>query len=159
MRNGMVDASQDNMLKITNDGRKLCNGSEADQAKTSRMHEGSKVNACISNTIQDMGRKQREKISTARFLRLSRRRKTTAHSMCMMISGRNLLQRGYLQKRYAFIHEADSDAKKKVLFSKVRAGQVRILIGSTPEDWVPGPMCRKGSSHSMILTVRGDRRM
>ena len=129
VRNGMVDASQDNMLKITNDGRKLA----MDQrliSETLPDHEGSKVNACISNICR-IWEESREKRSVQLvFCDISTPKNDGSFNVYDDIRMK-LIAKGIPAEEIRFIHEADSDVKKKALFSRVRAGEVRVLIGST----------------------------
>ena len=139
IRNGMVDASEDNMLKITNEGRKLA----LDQRLMNDMLEddpNSKVNECCKN-IYDIWNKTMDKKSTQLvFCDLSTPKQ---FEECIDENGnykftdvyndlrRKLVLKGIPKEQVAFIHEADNEVKKKELFSKVRNGEVRVLIGST----------------------------
>ncbi len=129
VRNGMVDASQDNMLKITNDGRKLA----MDQRLISENlpdHEGSKVNACISNIYRIWDESREKKSVQLVFCDISTPKNDGSFNVYDDIRMK-LTAKGIPAEEIRFIHEADSDAKKKALFSRVRAGEVRVLIGST----------------------------
>ena len=129
VRNGMVDASQDNMLKITNDGRKLA----MDQRLISENlpdHEGSKVNACISNIYRIWDESREKKSAQLVFCDISTPKNDGSFNVYDDIRMK-LTAKGIPAEEIRFIHEADSDAKKKALFSRVRAGEVRVLIGST----------------------------
>ena len=129
VRNGMVDASQDNMLKITNDGRKLA----MDQRLISENlpdHEGSKVNACISNIYRIWDESREKKSAQLVFCDISTPKNDGSFNVYDDIRMK-LTAKGIPAEEIRFIHEADSDAKKKTLFSRVRAGEVRVLIGST----------------------------
>ena len=129
VRNGMVDASQDNMLKITNDGRKLA----MDQRLISENlpdHEGSKVNACISNIYRIWDESREKRSAQLVFCDISTPKNDGSFNVYDDIRTK-LIAKGIPAEEIRFIHEADSDVKKKALFSRVRAGEVRVLIGST----------------------------
>ena len=129
VRNGMVDSKDDNMLKITNDGRKLA----LDQRMINPMlpdFEGSKLNACVDN-IQRIWTETADKKSTQLvFCDLSTPKKDGSFNTYDDIRNK-LIKRGVPKEEIKFIHEANSETKKKELFKKVRKGEVRILIGST----------------------------
>ena len=129
VRNGMVDASQDNMLKITNDGRKLA----MDQRLISENlpdHEGSKVNACISNICRIWEESREKRSAQLVFCDISTPKNDGSFNVYDDIRTK-LIAKGIPAAEIRFIHEADSDVKKKALFSGVRTGEVRVLIGST----------------------------
>ena len=129
VRNGMVDATQDNMLKITNDGRKLA----MDQRLISENlpdHEGSKVNVCISNICRIWEESREKKSAQLVFCDISTPKNDGSFNVYDDIRTK-LIAKGIPAEEIRFIHEADSDVKKKALFSRVRAGEVRVLIGST----------------------------
>lgn len=129
VRNGMVDASQDNMLKITNDGRKLA----MDQRLISENlpdHEGSKVNACISNICRIWEESREKRSAQLVFCDISTPKNDGSFNVYDDIRTK-LIAKGIPAEEIRFIHEADSDVKKKALFSRVRTGEVRVLIGST----------------------------
>ena len=129
VRNGMVDASQDNMLKITNDGRKLA----MDQRLISENlpdHEGSKVNACISNICRIWEESSEKRSAQLVFCDISTPKNDGSFNVYDDIRTK-LIAKGIPAEEIRFIHEADSDVKKKALFSRVRTGEVRVLIGST----------------------------
>lgn len=129
IRNGGVDSRVDNMLKITNDGRKLA----LDQRMLNEMlpdDEGSKVNACI-NEVYRIWEENTDKRSTQLlFCDLSTPKGEGIFSVYSDIR-KKLIERGIPESEIKFIHEADTEAKKQELFKKVRKGEVRILIGST----------------------------
>lgn len=129
VRNGDIDASIDNMLKITNDGRKLA----LDQRLINPMlpdFEGSKLNACVDN-IYRIWQEGKEKYSAQLFFcDLSTPKNDGNFSVYDDIRGK-LIERGIPADEIKFIHEADTEAKKMELFKKVRKGEVRILMGST----------------------------
>ena len=159
---GIVDASTDNMLKITSDGRKLgldqrvINPDLPDEA-------GSKVNLCVDNIYSVWQDGQADKLTQLVFCDLSTPKAAVPASRAAKAAGGNLdspelhaleaaigqdtaeepaftiyddireklVARGIPREQIAFIHEANTEARKKELFAKVRAGQVRVLMGST----------------------------
>ena len=159
---GIVDASTDNMLKITSDGRKLgldqrvINPDLPDEA-------GSKVNLCVDNIYSVWKDGQADKLTQLVFCDLSTPKAAVPASRAAKAAGGNLdspelhaleaaigqdtaeepaftiyddireklVARGIPREQIAFIHEANTEARKKELFAKVRAGQVRVLMGST----------------------------
>ena len=159
---GIVDASTDNMLKITSDGRKLgldqrvINPDLPDEA-------GSKVNLCVDNIYSVWKDGQADKLTQLVFCDLSTPKAAAPASRAAKAAGGNLdspelhaleaaigqdtaeepaftiyddireklVARGIPREQIAFIHEANTEARKKELFAKVRAGQVRVLMGST----------------------------
>ena len=129
VRNGMVDASVDNMLKITNDGRKLA----LDQRLINPMlpdFEGSKLNACV-DAMFDTWEKGKEKRSTQLFFCDLSTPKNDGNFSVYDDIRKKLTERGVPSEEIKFIHEADTETKKLELFKKVRRGDVRILMGST----------------------------
>lgn len=129
VRNGMVDASVDNMLKITNDGRKLA----LDQRLINDMlpdYEGSKLNACVDN-IYRIWEEGKDKYSAQLFFcDLSTPKSDDTFSVYTDIR-KKLIERGVPENEVQFIHDADTEAKKLELFKKTRKGEVRLLMGST----------------------------
>ena len=159
---GIVDASTDNMLKITSDGRKLgldqrvINSDLPDEA-------GSKVNLCVDNIYSVWKEGQADKLTQLVFCDLSTPKTAVPASRAAKAAGGNLdspelhaleaaigqdtseepaftiyddireklVARGIPREQIAFIHEANTEVRKKELFAKVRAGQVRVLMGST----------------------------
>ncbi len=129
VRKGNVDASVDNMLKITNDGRKLA----LDQRMLNEMlpdFEGSKINACIDNIYRIWEETADKKSAQLVFCDLSTPKNDGTFSVYNDIR-KKLIERGIPENQVKFIHEADTDVKKKELFQKVRKGEVRVLLGST----------------------------
>ena len=131
VRSGLVEPTVDNMLKITNDGRKcaldqrLLNDMLPDEAD-------SKVNRCAKNAY-DIWEETAEKKSTQLiFCDLSTPKNDGTFNVYDDIREK-LVEKGIPREEIAFIHEAGTEAKKAELFAKVRAGQVRILLGSTPK--------------------------
>lgn len=128
IRDGTVDPHEDNMLKITNDGRKLA----LDQRLINELlpeNKNSKVNACIKNILKIYHATVVEKSTQLVFCDMSTPR-NDAFNVYDEIRNK-LLEEGIPESEIAYIHNAKTDVKKKELFSKVREGKVRILIGST----------------------------
>ena len=129
VRNGMVDASVDNMLKITNDGRKLA----LDQRLINPMlhdFEGSKLNACVDAMFETWEKGKEKRLTQLFFCDLSTPKNDGNFSVYDDIR-KKLIERGVPAEEIKFIHEANTEAKKLELFKKVRRGDVRILMGST----------------------------
>jgi hypothetical protein len=129
VRAKLVEPYQDNMLKITNDGRKLA----LDQRLMSPMlpdHEDSKVNACVENVFRLWQENSGKKLTQLVFCDLSIPKNDGNFNVYDDIR-QKLIARGVPADEVAFIHDADTETKKKELFAKVRKGQVRILLGST----------------------------
>ena len=129
VRSGGVDTSVDNMLKITNDGRKLA----LDQRMLNSMlpdFEGSKINACVDNIYRIWGENADKKSAQLVFCDLSTPKNDGTFSVYNDIR-KKLIERGIPESEVRFIHEADTDIKKKELFQKTRKGEVRVLLGST----------------------------
>ena len=129
VRNGMVDASVDNMLKITNDGRKLA----LDQRLINPLlpdFEGSKLNACVDAMFETWEKGKEKRLTQLFFCDLSTPKNDGNFSVYDDIR-KKLIERGVPADEIKFIHEADTEAKKLELFKKVRRGDVRILMGST----------------------------
>lgn len=129
VRGGGVDASVDNMLKITNDGRKLA----LDQRMLNDMlpdFEGSKINACVDNIYRIWKENADKKSAQLVFCDLSTPKNDGTFSVYNDIR-KKLIERGIPESEVKFIHEADTDMKKKELFQKTRKGEVRVLLGST----------------------------
>ena len=129
VRGGGVDASVDNMLKITNDGRKLA----LDQRMINDMlpdFEGSKINACVDNIYRIWEENADKKSAQLVFCDLSTPKNDGTFSVYNDIR-KKLIERGIPESEVKFIHEADTDMKKKELFQKTRKGEVRVLLGST----------------------------
>ena len=129
VRGGGVDSSIDNMLKITNDGRKLA----LDQRMLNDMlpdFEGSKINACVNNIYRIWKENADKKSAQLVFCDLSTPKNDGTFSVYNDIR-KKLIERGIPESEVKFIHEADTDMKKKELFQKTRKGEVRVLLGST----------------------------
>ena len=129
VRNGLVEPNEDNMLKITNDGRKLA-------LEQRLIDEGfvedpeSKTIACVNNAFKIWEDTKEEKAAQLIFCDLSTPKNDGSYNVYSELKER-LMAKGVPEKEIAFIHDAKTDAKKAELFSKVRSGQVRFLIGST----------------------------
>lgn len=129
VRNNQVDASVDNMLKITNDGRKLA----LDQRMINPLlpdFEGSKINACIDNIFMIWQENADKKSAQLVFCDLSTPKPDAEFSVYTDIR-KKLIERGVPESEISFIHEAKTEAQKQELFKKVRKGEVRVLLGST----------------------------
>ena len=148
VHNGSVDPSVDNMLKITSDGRKL----GLDQRIINPDFEdakGSKVNQCVENIIRYYREGEADKLTQLVFCDISTPKSKTARKAAAKAEPGNLLsdekndftvyedirekliRSGIPKDEIAFIHDADTEIRKKDLFAKVRAGKVRVLFGST----------------------------
>lgn len=128
IRDGNIDPSLDNMLKITNDGRKLA----LDQRLIDPLlpeFEESKVNECIKNVLEIYQKTTDRKLTQLIFCDMSTPRPNIFNVYDEIRE--KLIKSGVSDNEIAYIHNANSDLKKKELFSKVRDGKVRILIGST----------------------------
>ena len=126
---GMVDASEDNMLCVTNDGRKI----GLDQRLMNPLlpdDPNSKLNACVRNVLRIWEEGKEERLTQLLFCDLSTPKGDGQFNVYDDVK-KKLLAVGVPESEVAFIHTADTEAKKKELFSKVRTGQVRILLGST----------------------------
>lgn len=129
VRNGEVDSTVDNMLKITNDGRKLA----LDQRLLNPMlpdFENSKVNACVDNVYNIWKESTPNKSAQLLFCDLSTPKGNNEFSVYTDIR-KKLIAKGISEDEIKFIHEADTEVKKQELFKKVRKGDVRVLLGST----------------------------
>ena len=126
---GMVDASEDNMLCVTNDGRKI----GLDQRLMNPLlpdDPNSKLNVCVRNVLRIWEEGKSDKLTQLLFCDLSTPKGDGQFNVYDDVK-KKLLAAGVPESEVAFIHTADTEAKKKELFSKVRTGQVRILLGST----------------------------
>jgi N12 class adenine-specific DNA methylase len=129
VRNRMVEPYEDNMLKITNDGRKLA----LDQRLANPMlpdHERSKVNACVDNTVRFWRENRDQRLTQLVFCDLSTPKNDGNFNIYADVR-QKLIDREVPADEIAFIHDANTETRKKELFAKVRKGQVRILLGST----------------------------
>ena len=131
VRNGSVNPKSDNMLKITNDGRKLA----LDQRLMNDMlpdEPESKVNRCVDNAFKVWEESASDKGTQLIFCDLSTPKADGTFNVYDDVREK-LVARGVPREEVAFIHEYNTETKKADLFAKVRAGQVRILMGSTPK--------------------------
>lgn len=129
VRNGMVNPTEDNMLLITNEGRKLA----LDQRLVNEMlpdDEGSKVNACVDEVYRFWYDTKEDKLTQLLFCDLSTPKKDGSFSVYNDVRDK-LVSKGVPEKEIQFIHDANTEVRKKELFAKVRKGDVRILMGST----------------------------
>ena len=140
IRNGAVDPKQDNMLKITNEGRKLA----LDQRLINPLlpdDENSKVNVATKNIYDIWNDTKEKKLTQLVFCDLSTPKQINSKEELLSDEyhfadvyndlKKKLIMKGIPADEIRFIHEADTEAKKKDLFTKVRNGDVRVLIGST----------------------------
>ena len=131
VRGGVVDPRVDNMLKITNDGRKCA----LDQRLLNDMlldAGESKVNACVENAFQVWEDGKDTQATQLIFCDLSTPKTDGTFNVYDDVRNK-LVERGIPKEQIAFIHEYNTEVRKAELFAKVRAGQVRILMGSTPK--------------------------
>ena len=131
VRNGNVNPKIDNMLKITNDGRKLA----LDQRLINDLlpdEPESKVNLCVENAYQVWEESTPDKSTQLIFCDLSTPKADGTFNVYDDVREK-LVAKGIPRGEIAFIHEANTESKKAELFAKVRSGQVRILLGSTPK--------------------------
>ena len=129
VRNGMVNPTEDNMLLITNEGRKLA----LDQRLVNEMlpdDENSKVNACVDEVYRFWYDTKEDKLTQLLFCDLSTPKKDGSFSVYNDVRDK-LVSKGVPEKEIQFIHDANTEVRKKELFAKVRKGDVRILMGST----------------------------
>ena len=129
VHSGSVDPSVDNMLKITSDGRKigldqrLMNSALPDDPS-------SKLNACVNNVLRIWNDTKEQKLTQLIFCDMSTPKGDGSFNVYDDIRTK-LLNAGVPEQEIEFIHNADTENKKAELFSKVRSGQVRVLLGST----------------------------
>ena len=131
VRAGLVNPTEDNMLKITNDGRKCA----LDQRLLNELlpdAEKSKVNTCVENAFQVWEDGKAQKTTQLIFCDLSTPKGDGTFNVYDDVRNK-LTEKGIPKEEIAFIHEYNTEVKKAELFAKVRAGQVRILMGSTPK--------------------------
>ena len=131
VRARLVEPNIDNMLKITNDGRKLA----LDQRMIDPMlpdDPDSKVNACVDNVYRIWEEHADTKATQLVFCDLSTPKNDVTFNVYDDMREK-LIARGIPAEQIRFIHEATTDAQKKELFGKVRSGEVRVLFGSTPK--------------------------
>ena len=131
VRAGLVNPTVDNMLKITNDGRKCA----LDQRLLNELlpdAEKSKVNTCVENAFQVWEEGKADRTTQLIFCDLSTPKGDGTFNVYDDVRNK-LTEKGIPKEEIAFIHEYNTEVKKAELFAKVRAGQVRILMGSTPK--------------------------
>ncbi|GAB7056432.1 hypothetical protein JCM16163A_31790 [Paenibacillus sp. YK5] len=124
-----VEPHEDNMLKITNDGRKLA----LDQRLANPMlpdDEGSKVSVCADNVFRLWKEHEEKRLAQLVFCDLSIPKQDGTFNVYDELR-RKLTEKGVPTEEIAYIHDANTEVKKKELFAKVRTGQIRILLGST----------------------------
>ena len=129
VRDGMVNATEDNMLLITNDGRKLA----LDQRLVNELlpdDPGSKVSVCAEKSYEIWKDTVVQKSAQIIFCDLSTPKGDGSFNVYDDLK-QKLMEKGVPEKEIAFIHDANTEAKKTELFGKVKSGQVRFLIGST----------------------------
>ena len=129
VRNREVDPSEDNMLKITTDGRKLA----LDQRLINDMlpdTENNKVSACAEKCFEIWNETKEQKSAQLIFCDSSTPKKDGTFNVYDALKEK-LMQKGVPEQEIAFIHDANTDVQKAKLFTKVRSGQVRFLLGST----------------------------
>ena len=129
VRNGGVDAAVDNMLKITNDGRKLA----LDQRLVNELlpdNPESKISVCAEKSYEIWKDTAAQKSAQLIFCDLSTPKGDGSFNVYDDLK-QKLMEKGVPEKEIAFIHDANTEAKKTELFGKVKSGQVRFLIGST----------------------------
>ena len=129
VREGLVNATEDNMLLITNDGRKLA----LDQRMMNDLlpdYPKSKVNACVEEVYNFWEQGQEKRLTQLVFCDLSTPKTDGSFSVYNDVRDK-LIAKGVPPEEIAFIHDANTEVRKKELFSKVRRGAVRILMGST----------------------------
>lgn len=131
VRNKMVESNVDNMLKITNDGRKLA----LDQRLINEMlpdYETNKVSVCADNIYKIWKENKEQKLTQLVFCDMSTPHNDGTFNVYDDIKIK-LINKGIPENEIEFIHNAGTEVKRKELFAKVRNGQVRVLIGSTPK--------------------------
>ena len=129
VRNRQVEPEEDNMLKITNDGKKLA----LDQRLINPLlpdDENSKVNVCVKNVFAIWDKTKEDKSTQLLFSDMSTPKGDGSFNIYDDIRDK-LVDLGIPKEEIAFIHEANTDKQKDELFAKVRKGEIRILMGST----------------------------
>ena len=129
VRNNQVEPTEDNMLKITNDGKKLA----LDQRLINPLlpdDHNSKVNVCVKNIFSIWDKTKENRSTQLLFSDMSTPKGDGEFNIYDDIRNK-LVNMGIPKEEIAFIHEADTDKQKDELFSKVRRGEVRVLLGST----------------------------
>ena len=129
VRDRRVDATVDNMLKITNNGRKLA----LDQRLINDMlpdEDNSKATSCVDKAFEIWEEAKEQKSAQLIFCDLSTPKGDGTFNVYEDIRGK-LIEKGVTPEEIAFIHNANTETRKAELFAKVRSGQVRFLLGST----------------------------
>ena len=129
IRNGAIDSSEDNMLKVTNDGRKLA----LDQRLIDEYlpdSGASKVAACADKSFEIWEKTKDKRLAQVIFCDLSTPKKDGSFNVYEDMK-KKLMEKGVPEKEIAFIHDANTEIKKTELFNKVKRGQVRFILGST----------------------------
>ena len=129
VHSGQIDPSQDNMLKITSDGRKI----GLDQRLMNPLlpdDPSSKLNACVGNVFRIWEEGRESRLTQLLFCDMSTPKDDGTFNVYDDIKAK-LIAKGIPAEEITFIHDADNEVKKKELFAKVRTGQVRVLLGST----------------------------
>ena len=129
IRDGGVDPHVDNMLRITNDGRKLALDMRLINPLAADDPNG-KVAVCARNVYKIWEQTKEQRSTQLVFCDLSTPTKDGSFNVYDDLK-KKLMEQGIPEDEIAFIHDADSEVKKKALFAKVRAGQIRVLMGST----------------------------
>ena len=130
VHSGAVDAHIDNMLRITSDGRKL--GLDQRIINPALPDEpGTKVNKCVANVLRHWRDGEADRLTQLIFCDISTPTSAKGGFTIYDDIRQKLIAGGMAPEQVAFIHDANTDEQKKVLFAKVRSGQVRVLIGST----------------------------
>ena len=129
IRGGGVDPHEDNMLRITNDGRKLALDMRLINPLAADDPNG-KVAVCARNVYRIWEQTKEKRSTQLVFCDLSTPTKDGSFNVYDDLK-KKLMEQGIPEDEIAFIHDADSEVKKKALFAKVRAGQIRVLMGST----------------------------
>lgn len=131
VRNGLVEPYEDNMLRITNDGRKLA----LDQRLINELlpdNSDAKVNACVRNALKIWKETVNKKSAQLIFSDLSTPKGDGSFSIYEDIKYK-FIESGVPEQEIAFVHDANTEIKKALLFAKVRSGKIRFLLGSTPK--------------------------
>ena len=132
VRNREVEATEDNMLKITNDGKKLA----LDQRLVNEMlpdDPNSKVNTCVKNIYEIWKNNKENKSTQLVFSDMSTTKGDGSFNIYEDMK-KKLIEKGISEEEIAFIHDANSEKQKDELFAKVRKGDIRVLFGSTQKN-------------------------
>lgn len=154
IHNKTVSSDVDNMLMVTSDGRKAAR----DQRLITPIlpdEEGSKINVCVRNVFDTWEQNKDKPLTQMVFCDLSTPKGDGKFNVYDDIREK-LVNIGIPREEIAFIHTADTDAKKKELFAKVRADRFESLW-VRPSKWAPAPMCKGCSNDCTTLTILSDR--